>query len=95
MVKATKFALAISITFIRKVGNNMDDIIQEILMEIDELGFEGFEDWFGQSEFKTSDHVLLVVAVHFWEANTFRFADMFKFEDVVDAVDHLLCSKGY
>lgn len=73
----------------------MDEIIQEILMEIDELGFEGFEDWFGQSEFKTSSMVLLVVATHFWEANSWAFADMFKFEDVVAAVDHLLCSKGY
>ncbi len=73
----------------------MDDIIQEILNEIDEQGFECFEDWFGQSEFKTSSMVLLVVATHFWEANSWRFAEMFTFEDVVSAVDHLLCSKGY
>ena len=70
----------------------MDEIIQEILAEIDEQGFEDFEDWFGQSEFKTSSMVLLVVATHFWEANSWAFADMFKFEDVVSAVDHLLSS---
>lgn len=73
----------------------MDNTIEFIIAMLDMNGFDSFEAWFGQSEAKTSDHVLLVATTQIWEMNCWQMADEgFTFEETVSAVDHMMLNVG-
>ena len=73
----------------------MDKTIEFIIEMLDFNGFDSFESWFGQSEAKTSDHVLLVVTTLLWEMDCWRAVDAgFTFDQLVEACDHMLLNVG-
>lgn len=73
----------------------MDKTIEFIIEMLDFNGFDSFESWFGQSEAKTSDHVLLVASTQIWEMDCWSLADKgFTFEQTVEAVDHMMLNVG-
>ena len=73
----------------------MDNTIEFIIAMLDMNGFDSFEAWFGQSEAKTSDHVLLVAATQIWEMDCWSLADWgITFEETVSAVDDMLFNVG-
>lgn len=73
----------------------MDNTIEFIIEMLDMNEFDSFEAWFGQSEAKTSDHVLLVVTTLLWEMDCWRAVDAgFTFDQLVEAVDHMLLNVG-
>lgn len=73
----------------------MDNTIEFIIEMLNMNEFDSFEAWFGQSEAKTSDHVLLVVTTLLWEMDCWRAADAgFTFDQLVEACDHMMLNVG-